>query len=332
MFQQLEALSKLSNSRDQQRHGQSEKFLLEGLNLIDQANAEGFSRPLRLQEAASHLTEAIKHKRTDTRPYLGLAYIFLLLEDHNMAQKYVRQALQLEPTNQLAKAFQARIAEDFQRVSQRRQELRSTTQLSRSKAPLAPVARLQSSADELDADALYDEAEAKIRQLLRDLMLAGLPNPAADSKGILALQQRYENYQQLHQGILKQLAIVDEELDTSSLQRLLKPVDAHQQRCRAIIAFSQELKGLKDSILQETEQVEAIIEEARSTEDPADIEVLEENLEALLDNADGYAQDIERLQTQNFPLAGIEDLYEKLQERLESYQDALEETHSRLKP
>ncbi len=329
MFQQLEALSKLSASRDQQRHGQSEKQLIDGLNLIDQAQAEGFNQPLRLQQAASLLTEAIKRNRAEIRAYLGMAYIFLLLEDHSMAQKYVHQALQLQPNNPLVRSFQARVGEDYQRVAKRRQELRSNP-AARPTQTTAQPSRM-TAADDDDIDALYDQTETHIRQMLRELMLVGMPQPAADHSGILRLEQALETHQANYAQIMAQLKKIETKLDTADLMRLVKPVEAHHQRYRQVISFSQLLKGLKDRLVTEIEQVKEITEEARNTQDPNDIEVLEENLEALLDNADGFAQEIETLQQQNFPLAGLEDLYEQLQERLETYQDALEETHSRLK-
>lgn len=328
MFQQLEALSKLSASRDQQRHGQSEKQLIDGLNLIEQAQAEGFSQPLHLQQAASLLTEAIKRNRAEIRAYLGMAYIFLLLEDHSMAQKYVHQALQLQPNNPLVRSFQARVGEDYQRVTKRRQELRNPAAHPTTAA--AQPSRM-TAADDDDIDTLYDQTETHIRQMLRELMLAGMPQPAADSAGIRRLEQALETHQANYAQIMAQLKKIETELDTADLMRLVKPVEAHHQRYRQVISFSQLLKGLKDRLVAEIEQVKEITEEARNTQDPSDIEVLEENLEALLDNADSFAQEIETLQQQNFPLAGLEDLYEQLQERLETYQDALEETHSRLK-
>lgn len=334
MFQQLEALSKLSSSRDQQRHGQSEHQLSDGMALVEQAQAEGFTQPGLLQQAASLLTEAIRRNRSDIRAYLGMAYIFLLLEDHALAQKYVHQALQLQPQNALVRAFQTRIGEDYQRVAQRRQQLRNTPASVHSATGSASDAGQPSriaTGDSDDIDTLYDQTEAGIRQMLRELMLAGIPQPVADTAGIHKLEQALATHRDNHSQIMHQLRQIEAELDTSDLMRLIKPIEAHHQRYSQVIAFSQVLKGLKDRLVTELEQVKEIIEEARSTQDPADIEVLEENLEALLDNADAFAQEIETLQKQNYPLAGLEDLYEQLQERLETYQDALEETHARLK-
>ncbi|PKL75400.1 MAG: hypothetical protein CVV27_15595 [Candidatus Melainabacteria bacterium HGW-Melainabacteria-1] len=322
MLQQLDALSKLSGTRDMQRHQRAQDQLVEGMKLLQRAHDEGFTQPLRLQQACSLLIEAIKQRRGDIRPYLGLAYIFMLLEDHAQAQKYVRQALTLEPDNPLVRSFQARIAEDHQRIAARRQTLRHSP---------GPSAASIAAADQgLDYDALYETAQSEIRKLLRELMLAGLSAPVSNARGIAALEQRQAAQQAGHQAILAQLKIVDEDIDTADLVRLLKPVEAHLRRSQQVIELSKQLQSLAARLREDIELAAQICEEARGTQDPADLEVLEENLEALLDNADGYAQSIEELQQQHQQLADIETLYAQLQEQIESYQDALEEAQARL--
>ncbi|MEZ0372145.1 MAG: hypothetical protein ACAI44_23855 [Candidatus Sericytochromatia bacterium] len=333
MFNQLNALADLSETRNQQRQSASEKQLAKALGLLQQAHDEGFRQPLRLQEAAGQLVEAIKLRRTDVRPYLGLAYVFMLLEDHAMAQKYVHQALQLEADNPLAKKFQERIAVDYQRVAQRRQQQRSQPHKQMPAPDVTgskPVPASTSPIESFDFDALFEVTESRIRQLVRELMLAGMPGPADEAKGMSVLQQRLEKHRQAHTTILSELKVIDAEIDCSDLERLLKPVEAHLKRLEQVITVSQQLIALRSRIKDEVEVVEQICEETRNCQDKADLEILEENLEALLDNADGYANEIEALQAKLYPLEGIEGLYGKLQEKIESYQDLLEEAHARL--
>ena len=334
MFKQMSALADLSETRNQQRQSVSEKQLAKALGLLQQAHDEGFRQPLRLQEDAGQLVEAIKLRRTDIRPYLGMAYVFILLEDHAMAQKYVLQALQLEPGNPLVQKFQERIAADFQRVAQRRQQQRSQplkqTQEAAGDTGSTPVSSSLSPIESFDFDALFDATESRIRQLLRELMLAGLPGPADEAKGMSALQQRLEQHRQAHATILSDLKVIDAEIDCSDLGRLLKPVEAHLKRTEQVIVVSRQLIALNSQLKDEVGVVEQICEETRNCQDKDDLEVLEENLEALLDNADGYANEIEALQEKMYPLEGIEALYGKLQEKIESYQDLIEEAHARL--
>lgn len=342
MFQQLSALASLSDTRSQQRQGQAEKHLNKGLALLQKAHDEGFRHPLRLQEASASLLEAIKFNRGDTRPYLAMAYVFLLLEDHSMAQKYVHQALTLDPNSAQVRLFQARIAEDYQRVAERRQNARAAQTAVNAPAEVAfepsrAVSSLQQKAQSdfdmlnFDFDAQYDAAEARLRHLLREVTTAGALAPVSDPRELSAIYQKAQKQKQGYETILQDLKVIEAEIDCSDLRRLLRPIESHLKRAEQIFAISQELLQLKTKIREEIELVGQLCQEAAATQEPADVEILEENLEAFLDNADGYTRRIEGLEVREPSLGDIRQVLGQLNERIESYQEALEETHSRLK-
>lgn len=342
MFHQLSALASLSDTRNQQRQGQAEKHLNKGLALLQKAHDEGFRHPLRLQEAAASLIEAIKFNRGETRPYLAMAYVFLLLEDHSMAQKYVHQALTVEPDSDQVRLFQARIAEDYRRVAERRQSARTAQTAASAPAgaafePSRAVSSLpqkaQSDFDLLnfDFDARYDAAEARLRHLLREVMTAGALAPVSEPRELSAIHQPAQKQKQGYETILQELKVIETEIDCSDLRRLLRPIESHLKRAEQVFAISQELLLLKTKIREETALVGQLCQEAAATQDPADVEVLEENLEAFLDNADGYGRTIERLEAREPLLGDMRQVLGQLNERIETYQEALEETHVRLK-
>lgn len=318
-MKQFEALAALSKDRDQLRHGQAARQLDKGLDLLQKLQADNFNEPLRLQEAAGLLIDALKNNRRDIRPCLGLAYIFLILEDHQMAQKYVRQALEIEPQNAQVRDFQTRIAEDYQRVAARRDNLR-----------LAPSLVSGETAKTHDLDKLYDECEGLIRNLLRELMVQGVAQPVADRRKLGVLEQNLQNYQQAFAHISQQLQVVDREIDCSDLLRLLKPIEAQLNKNKANLALSQHWIQLCQQLQDELTTVEQCLEEATQVSSKADLEILEENLDALLDNADGYAQAIEDYEAQGHHVEPLLGPYEELQKKIETYQDLLEELQESL--
>lgn len=321
MFNQLNSLANLAKNRNQPRHDQSEKQLIAGMCLLNQVHEEQFANPMRLQEACRLLIEAIKFKRTDIRPYLSLAYIFLILEDHMTALKYIKPALAMEPNNPTIRDFQQQIAAEQQRVQQRRQERIQYHQ--QAHPSLEPV-----TTD--DYDALYDQVEAQIRQAVRQVMMAPVPAPALASKGIVDIASQLDRYQQEIDAFQAQLKVIDAEIDIADLTRLLKPLEANLKRYQKLVAVSQVFRQLADQLREELEMVKQIIEEAQKTKNVDDIAILEENLEVLLENAYRHDQELSHHKKQGYPTAALESLYADLYKQIENYQEVLDETLARL--
>lgn len=319
MFNQLSSLAHLTANRTQPRHWQSEQHLAQGIALLTQAHEAHFSNPNCLQEACRSFIEAIKYKRTDIRPYLSLAYLFLILEDHQMALKYIKQALAIEPQNRLIKDFQQRVASDYERIKQRRQEIKES---------FTPVTFEMP--DTVDYDSLYDQAETAIRQAVRQVMRASVPDPALDSKEMEAIAKLFESYQQEMDRLHEQLKVIDEEIDIADLTRMMRPLEANRRRYQQLLSTSEIFCKVARQIKEEREMVKQICEEAKSTQEVEDIPVLEENLEALLENAYRYSQELNHLKQQGYTITALETIYGELHEQIESYQDILEETHTRL--
>jgi chorismate-pyruvate lyase len=67
------------------------------------------------------------------------------------------------------------------------------------------------------------------------------------------------------------------------------------------------------------------------TDDPQDIEVLEENLQVLLDHCDSVADRLDELESKKINIHPLQTPYQHYAEQLERFQDVLEETIDRLK-
>lgn len=317
MLQQMQALAALSDSRNQQRQQLAETSLTRGLALLQQAHDEGFEMPLRLQEAAAALIEAIKFNRADVRGPLGMAYVFLLLEDHLMAQKYLSLAREIEAQHPLLQAFEQKLLADQQRIALRGRRPAQTGSVD------GGLARM-------DFDAQFDATASRLRQLLREVMTAaGLP-PLGQPRELSAWRQQLQQQQKSCDTLLLELTTLEQEIDCSELRRLMQPIEAHLRRGEQAYADAQRGLQLQQKIRAETELVSTVSAETQQTQDADDLPVLEENLEAFLDNADGYLRQIEGFEARGLDAERVREALRQLQDRIENYQDLLEETHARL--
>lgn len=315
MLNQLESLAQLKSRTPHQRQRVAETRYQKGLSLLELAHQEGYTHPLRLQEASKFLIQAIQHNRRDLRPLLAMAYLFLILEDHDMALSYVTQALNLEPEHAEALNFQARILADRERISQRAGQ-RST--------------RLSDTHDALDYDQLYDECENFIREAVREVMLTPPPVPVLADADVQKLRDMQARLEEEREQIRQQLKVIDEEIDIAELSQMLRPLEINHKRYTQVLELSQQLQRFHGSLRAELELLSQVVQEAQSSEDPADLEILIENQDALLENLDDFMRQSESFQQQGALLPELQQTLTQLQDDIERFQDVLEETEVRL--
>ncbi|MEZ0367609.1 MAG: hypothetical protein ACAI44_00835, partial [Candidatus Sericytochromatia bacterium] len=94
-FQNLSAVA----NRPQQRHQTSEQEYAAGMQCLAQAQEAGFGQPDLLKQASNHFLAAIRHNYRHPEPYVGMAYLLMLIEDDRQALKYVCEALRIDPGN-----------------------------------------------------------------------------------------------------------------------------------------------------------------------------------------------------------------------------------------
>jgi hypothetical protein len=88
---------------------------------------------------------------------------------------------------------------------------------------------------------------------------------------------------------------------------------------------------IHQDIQKHTDLADEIIAESQNTDDPQDIEVLEENLQVLLDHCDSVADRLDELDAKKVNIHPLQTPYQHYAEQLERFQDVLEETIDRLK-
>lgn len=108
----LEELEGLQGHLTEERHAVAAQSYQQGMACLAQAQAEGFKNPARLKEASAHLLEAIRHQHHLPDPYIGMAYLMLLLNQRSDALHYLDEALRIEPSNPSAASLRQLIHTD----------------------------------------------------------------------------------------------------------------------------------------------------------------------------------------------------------------------------
>ena len=81
----------------------SSLFCEKAYELIAKAEKNQFTNKVQLQNAAKLFIQALRRYRNQAEPFVGLGYIHILMADFNGAQKFLKQALALEPENESAR-------------------------------------------------------------------------------------------------------------------------------------------------------------------------------------------------------------------------------------
>lgn len=259
-----------------------------------------------LKQASELFIKAIRFRRTDPEPYVGLAYLLLLVRDFDGAEAYLREALRHD-----------RNLEDAHKLMEYLQQKR--------KEPASATATMQDfsglSRDNIDYDHLYDQVELQIYTQVRLAMEYQPPDPGADSEQIAQLQQKLGEFQKAHQHLLKQLKVVDEEIDISDLQRTMRPFEIQLRRMEKALETTDTFARLHSRIDGLMKEISAVLPTLGSSPSAQH----DQHVEQIMDACDQIADEIDTLEAKNYPTASLESAYGFLAMLVEQYRDAVDE-------
>ncbi|PKL80664.1 MAG: hypothetical protein CVV27_00040 [Candidatus Melainabacteria bacterium HGW-Melainabacteria-1] len=306
---------------EQKHHQQSAELYLQGRALT----REGLQDPIdkaKLTEASGCYARGIQLDYRNPTNYLGMAFLFLLLDQPAEALPFIKSALEIEPASELGQEMMQQAQEDLSKLVGKK----SSVAVPVTHAPLP-------SEGPIDYDAIYDRTEASImlflKEILTDEVLGYQPIP--DPKRLKHLRQKHEVFQTRTLALHEQLEILDREMESGELRQHLSKVEQALKRLGSLEQLFEQFIELHADILKHSDLTQDVMTESQSTEDPEDIPVLEENLNVLLDHCDSVADRLEALENQRHDIAPLQSPYQSYSEQLEQFQDILEETIERLK-
>ncbi|PIQ23932.1 hypothetical protein COW64_21650 [bacterium (Candidatus Blackallbacteria) CG18_big_fil_WC_8_21_14_2_50_49_26] len=304
---------------DQLRHQQSEDLYTQGRQLIREAMKQPVNKA-KLRQATDCFVKGIQTNYKNPANYFGMGFLFLLINQPLQALPYLKAGLELEPRSGLGNE----LLEQAQKVVQ--PKMAPKTQESQ-------LPQLETPSAEIDFDDLYDSTEAAIMLFLRQIMtdeVLGL-EPTPDTQQFEMLQSKLKRFQDKTHEFNQRLQILDQEMEVSDLRQQLSTLDKALQRIISLSQLFEQFIEIHQDIQKHTDLTNEIMAESQATDDPNDIEVLEENLQVLLDHCDSVADRLDELDAKRINISPLQSPYQRYTEQLERFQDVLEETIDRLK-
>ena len=299
---------------DQQRHQQSAELYAQGRQLIRESLGEMIHKA-KLKQATDCFSKGIQLHYKNPDNYLGMGFLFLLLNQPREALPYLKTALELKPDSELG--------QELLRQAQRIATPNSSPPLPSAPPPVPGTGIPQNSRD---YDDLYDATEAALMLALKTVMSDPILGwqPAPEISQLQQIESQLALYQGQVAHFNQQLQILDEEIEVSDLRRNLGMIDRALQRLVTQASLFGQFVTLAQDIQQHQEQALALTEAAHAQAEPAQIAALEMQAQALLDHCDHVADQLDALDGKAIDIGPLQPLYQGYVNQLEALQDALE--------
>jgi tetratricopeptide (TPR) repeat protein len=292
VFAHLADLQQQTQGLRSQRQDGSSQQLEAGFAALNAAMASTFQDKELLEQAFTAFNKAAQLNRRNADPLVAMGYLYLVLDDRMMALKYFQSARSTDPTHP-----------DPPRFLELLQSLNRPTP----------------TAEEIDYDALYDQAEAHLHAMMRQVTRIE-PAPAqADPQLLSQLKAQCMELQTEHQRLNALLQRLEAEFDTASLHQRLRPLAMAQQSLEQRVQLSQTLVKLAQDLGVWLEMAQQMLAS------PPEASQLGPAVEDLLDNCDRFADQLEVLERSPADVSGPLALYQRLTETVEALQDLLED-------
>lgn len=308
----------LNYSTTASRQAQHLSFMQQATSLLEQAKQQGFHNPAVLKQASQALLQAIQAMPKDPEAYVQMAYLWYLLMETIQAAFYLDSALSLAPEHAAAlnlkgllEKIQGIVFEPVLDLGFRRFNL----------------SRLTAGAAQ-DCDALYDELAQMIQNQVYELMQVPPPLPVDHEERFSRLEQASQWLNKLCTQILERMRLLEQELDTHTLQTRFRALETLSKRFERALNDSWQISQLQQEIQtqkQKTIQCLSMINQSEEQPEPDVLALMHLQLEYLLDSVDQLESQLQPFKQPGIELPLVEKEFKTLQFLLDALQESLEE-------
>lgn len=304
-FSGLQLLQKEATQLHKRRKADLEPMLQKGFALLNEAEEGGFSDREALTKASQIFLKVLICHRSDIRPYLFVAYVFILLKNFNRAQKYLDSARTIQHDHLLLIQFQ--------------NTLKSMENQTQAALP-SIVFQHQGNPEDL----FLEVKQELIRQVksLTELWMPTLPLHPDDG---IAYQSQLVQFDANFEAITEHLRTLDREVDTLTLRVHLRPFEVLLRRHKAHLAILVDYQNIKADLLAFKKQINWAYTRLETRDDALEKEPFEEILENLLDQCDLLADQIDEFEKQQQNTQDLEEIYHQILPLIEQYQELLDQ-------
>lgn len=305
-----EQLSALSKKRQQE----ADRHYRMGFQILDTAFKQQFQNLSLLDQACAEFIHALRHNRSDVRPYLALSYLFSLVNNYPNAWKYARAAKDLKPNDQVVLNWENSLSEQEQKAALKKQrppELNHSATLDIEPTPQ-------------NLQALYTKLQTFLIAQVKYVMELKAPEPSLDNAVLHELNGALTLFQQNAEQIESQFVWLEQHHNIDDLRKLYTPFEANLRRYREAIGVAMSLSELLENCQDLSAEVRKINLKIEHLTDSHDIPAVSEALESLLDQCDYLADNIDYFDTQGYDLTLVENSYAAVSQEITAAQDKLD--------
>lgn len=299
-FGELVQIEAKTRDLKNQRISQANQSLEQGLDLLAQAEAEHFADKQRLRRSLDCFLTAIRAHRTAPEAYFAAAYVFELVQDFNMAMAYVAAVRDFQPEHPDLPVW----------FSHLQTAAGNQTPASRTHAAG------QAPEPGTDSDHLLEDLRTELVALLRSWK--SLPAPEPEPAMLEALQAEQHLLAKSSREFSLRVQLVERELDTLGLRSLLKRLDQRLTELTGLQAVIRKMIQIREG----AQQLATEVKQQRRL--PLNTDTLA-RLESALDQCDGYADQLDLLDTAGYDIAPVKVYYRDLLQAVALWQEMLDE-------
>lgn len=277
-----------------------------GWRYIQQARQTQFTDSKLLQQASEAFFNAIQQKRQFAPPYMGLAYVLLLLGQPLKAKPYLEQAQKWAPNHPDIPLLLSFI--QYQGASLQQGELQAFK-------PGLPA----------DPELVYEQTEVAIYRLLKMISekIPPLPRVLVEAAGIAQWETLCCELIEQGQALQLDLEWLDQTYDISELRQKFAPLERWCERAVAMLVFSRHVVTQRHRLQKLIQDVVyAICHPPIGTHM---FQQQESQLEQTMDRCDELADTLDQLEEQGYNIEPFLTDYHTLVAHVERWQEVLDE-------
>lgn len=319
LFQEITQVDDQLSALSKKRQQEADHHYRMGFQILDTAFKQQFQNLALLEQACNEFIQAMRHNRSDVRPYLALSYLFSLVSNYPNAWKYAKAAKQLEPNSDVVLNWEKTLTEQQKKAEIKKQR---------------PPELSQSHASELEPtpqniQQMYTKLQNFLVAQVKHVMELKSPEPSLDNSALHEMNMALHIFQQNAEQIEAQFAWLEKHKNIDDLRKLYTPFEANLRRFREAIGVAMSLSELLERCQELNREVEVIKTKIQKLADSQEIPPVSELLETVLDQCDYLADNIDYLETQGYDLALVETVYSRLSKDVTECQDLLDKTIER---
>ena len=298
----FKVLNNLKDNKNGLREKKANQKIDKGFYYLKLADQESYTGKERIRQAAALFLEAIDYQRDDVRPYMGMAYIFALLNQYQNGLEFLDDALEIEPDNTAIAAFKVFCESEQQQY---------------------PVDLAAIELEQVDYDVLYEQTEDLLKHKIQEAGHLLIPAPSIQPQVINQLKENMHRVLSTQEQIQEKLQILDQEFNIGPLTQLAQSLQIVFQRLKNVYQTSKQLLGIQDKIQlthQESKQLHQLLRK-EGYFSPA----YDQTLEQLLDRCDAIADKLDGFENNQIPISEVMPHYEKLIQDIQFIQDEMDE-------